>query len=371
MKVLHSNQKQTIRYFAFIMLFMATLAMGCSNNEEFDSLNPESENLAEDLLTKANFDSDAFVTEWLVPKDSVVTLPIDTNKQYICIIDWGDDSELTKIFNKADYKRNHHRYSATGVYRIKILGDYPAWSWSQASNCKDYLTKIVQWGNVNIQDLSYGFSNCTNLASIPAGIPNLSGYTATFLGCIGLISLPDELFAKSRDATSFFATFSWCRNLKTLPPNLFKNCYKVKEFTETFYIAGLISLPDGLFHDCIDVETFNRTFMNCTNLISIPANLFYTCSEVTSMEGIFTKCRQLQSLPSSLFDHCKKITNFTSSFYRCSSLSGETPKTDTFELWDRAGKTGYPEIINGDGCFQGTKFVLSLIPKEWGGTLEK
>lgn len=369
MKVLHSNQKQTIRYFAFIMLFMATLAMGCSNNEEFDSLNPESENPVEKLLTKADFNTDAFVTEWLVPKDSVVTLPIDTNYQYNCIIDWGDDSELSYIITP-QLNENKHKYLQTGAYRIKILGHFPALKWDYRDNSYKYLIKIVQWGKVHFKTFKDAFFKCTKLTTIPANIPNIEDYSGIFSNCEKLASIPDNLFSNCTKAINFDYAFYGCVNLQSLPPDLFADCYNAKTFNSTFMAVKIENLPCGLFKNCHAAENFTMTFA-LTNLVNLPADLFYDCTDALYFINTFFYCSSLTTIPESLFDQCKNVIDFGGTFCWCSSLSGKTPKTGTLELWDRAGNIGYPEIINGDSCFAGTKYDLSLIPKEWGGTLER
>lgn len=321
------------------------------------------DNDQQELLSRANYDSESFITEWTVPKDSLVTFTLDTNRQYNCIIDWGDNSDLTMIFNKSDYNRAQHKYAATATYRIKILGIFPQLNIQE--NSKPYLYQIIQWGNVSFQTLSLAFFKCENLYSIAAGIPNLESYSSTFSHCTGLVTLPDGLFSNCTKSKSFPMTFSNCINLKSLPPRLFKDCYNAENFAVTFQNTGLISLPQGLFENCSKVTNFTFTFGNCKNLTTLPADLFSYSSNVTSFMRTFSSCNNLYTIPISLFDNCKKVINFSYTFSGCSSLTGTTPITGNLKLWDRAGQPGYPPTINGVKCFGGCLNITDNIPADW------
>lgn len=159
-------------------------------------------------------------------------------------------------------------------------------------------------------------------------------------------------------------------NPHSLPPDLFADCYNAKAFNSTFMGVKIENIPSGLFKNCHAAENFTMTFA-ITNLVNLPSDLFYDCTDALYFISTFFCCSSLTTIPTSLFDQCKNVVDFGGTFCWCSSLTGETPKTGNLDLWDRPGKIGYPEIINGDGCFAGTDLKLHLIPKEWGGTLER
>lgn len=321
------------------------------------------DNYQQELLSRADYDSESFITEWIIPKDSLITFTLDTNRQYNCIIDWGDNSDLTMIFNKSDYDRAQHKYAATATYRIKILGIFPQLNIQE--NNKPYLYQIIQWGNVSFETLNYAFFKCKNLYSIASGIPDLENYISTFGSCTGLTTLPDRLFANCIKSKSFFQTFANCTNLKSLPPRLFKDCYNIESFNLTFQNTGLTSVPEGLFENCSNVTNFVYTFGDCKNLTTLPADLFTYSPNVTSFARVFFQCEQLNSIPASLFDNCKNVVNFSYAFYKCSSLTGSTPITGNLKLWDRAGQPGYPPTINGVKCFGGCLNTTDNIPADW------
>lgn len=369
MKTSSNHRIKTLRLFGYFFLFAAFAATGCSQEGAFTSPDlQDEENNLNSLLTRATIETDAFVTEWIVPEDAIINFPLDTTKQYNCIIDWGDNSSLSYIFNKADYYKSRHIYYTPGVYRIKILGNVPQFTID--NNCKPWLSKIIQWGNIHLEGLSSTFSNCYNLVSIPAGIPNLPAFSFTFKGCTSLQSLPDGLFENCTQTTIFINTFGGCSSLTTLPANLFEKCVNARNFTSTFMDCGLTYLPGGLFEKCINVTAFSMTFHNCQALLTLPADLFSTNTEVTNFNMTFYNCNKLTSIPFTLFNHCKKVTDFEYCFWGCSSLTGKTPKTDSCELWERAGRPGFPGTIYGENCFDGCNGLEGYaggIPKAWGG----
>lgn len=340
------QSKRNAGHFSLIILLITFFMMGCTGSDGYDEF-------SEVPQTRASFETDAFITEWLVPENGVITLPLDTNYQYNCVIDWGDDCDLTYVYNKADYSKIWHRYTTAGSYRIRILGTFPSWRWLFNTEAKPYLTKIVQWGNVKFQVLDNGFSHCTNLTSIATGIPDVESYSAIFWGCTGLTSLSDGLFSKSITATDFTSMFTDCVNLRTIPPHLFKNCRNATLFAGAFWNTGLVVVPTGVFENCIKVIDFNGIFSSCSNLTTIPSDLFSSCPNVETFGFAFFQCSALQSIPMALFDNCKEVSDFLFTFMNCTALTGTTPKTGGDELWERAGKPGYPATISGWGCFSG------------------
>ena len=64
---------------------------------------------------------------------------------YIYDVDWGDGT----IDTVTTYNGGSHTYSSTGTYLVKISGDFSGFEYGTISGSwKDYLTKIVQWGNI-------------------------------------------------------------------------------------------------------------------------------------------------------------------------------------------------------------------------------
>lgn len=349
----------------FFLICAIFMVWSCSGNEDFPEKQGE-EGRFDVPLTKASFDSDAFVTEWLVPANGIVYLPLDSNYQYNFVVEWGDDCDLSFI-NNQNLDQSWHRYTKAGVYRIRILGTFPCLKGNPIPSSSKYLVKIVQWGKTHFQTFFSAFYGCEALTSIPAGIPDVADYTGVFKACTSLTSLPDGLFSKCFSALTFRHTFNSCTGLKTLPPNLFADCHNAVSFLGTFQTAGLVSLPYGLFKNCTSAQDFTSVF-SWTDLQTIPEDLFQDCVNAQSFGAAFT-FTSLTSIPPTLFDHTSNATDFSDAFRFCTSLSGPTPQTNGLELWERAGRTGYPSKINGSYCFEECSRLSTYesIPLEWGG----
>lgn len=89
--------------------------------------------------------------------------------------------------------------------------------------------------------------------------------------------------------------------------------------------------------------------------------------DAQSFDKLFYVCSDLVSVPKGFFKNHKNATNFSFTFADCVSLK-DTPKDeDGGELWERAGKPGYPSDIDGSYCFNGCNWLLNFdeIPPGW------
>lgn len=178
--------------------------------------------------------------------------------------------------------------------------------------------------------------------------PNVGYLGEIFEALFYLKEVHGQPFKGLRNFTNVNNLFASCTNLTYISPDLFKD---------------------------INIQQAPSCFKDCSSLKNIPENLFSASNSLNNVEYCFYGCTALTSIPNNLFVNNKRIINFTNCFSGCTNLTGNTPKgADGIELWDRAGKEGYPSGINGDDCFKGcTKLVeYSLdvdnpIPVEWGG----
>lgn len=370
-KRIHLTGNSNISYWGILIWGMA-LMFSCQE-KEFNTFTPVGSGTPHtdilDILQRGSFETDAFITEWTVPAATTIVLPLDSAYSYNFIVDWGDDSDLSQVvaFNDPNAR---HTYINSGIYTVRILGTCEAWRWDRSTHpieCRQFLTKIIQWGNVHAKNFEESFAACIALSSIPAGIPNMENFNNTFYGCESLTTLPSGLFSKCVNTTSFSNTFSHCTSLRSLPQDLFNACTAVTEFNGTFYTTGLVYIPEKLFDNCQNITSFQNTFGNCKNITNIPIGLFDKNENVISFLQTFAFCDNLKTIPLRLFDKCKKATDFMLTFYLCFNLTGETPKTNGIELWERAGLIGYPTTINGLICFYGCTNLTNYnsIPTNW------
>ena len=97
------------------------------------------------------------------------------------------------------------------------------------------------------------------------------------------------------DATTLASGFTNCTELTSIPANLFSNCTAVTNFRWTFSNCWeLTSIPENLFSNNTAVTDFSWTFSGCTGLTgSIPANLFNNNTAVTDFSWTFANCTGL------------------------------------------------------------------------------
>ena len=237
------------------------------------------------------------------------------------------------------------------------------------------LTSIPEYLFVNCQDVtdfSYCFRYCYSLTTIPVGLfancPNVTDFSGCFSDCSSLTTIPVGLFDNCPQVTTFDECFGDCEPLTSIPDGLFDNCPNVTSFTACFYGSHLTSIPQGLFDNCPNVTSFNSCFYNCSDITSIPEGLFDNCPDVTDFSFCFASCSDITSIPEGLFANCPNVTNFRNCFNTGLSLSGTTPKDpDGGELWERAGKEGYPASVSGVDCFRYCTGLSNYneIPEDW------
>jgi len=280
---------------------------------------------------------DAFIFEWEVKGGE------DLNYFHLSCpnggtIDWGNGivEEIIEV--------DSYTYTTDGTYVVKVTGLI-----DHMRLVGKPLTKIIQWGNIQMDDWSEVLGNCKLLTSIPELIPsgmhfphtfdgcsslksiperlfekvvNTANFDLAFANCSSLTSIPEKLFEKNELATSFGYTFSNCSNLTAIPERLFEKNINATSFLGTFEgCTNLKDIPETLFEKNIEVTNFDVVFSSCINLISIPEKLFEKNVNVIRSSGVFEKCTSLTAIPEELFRNNVKIEDFSSIFSDCTSLT--------------------------------------------------
>ena len=369
---------------------------------------PEDELVDDEIMEELQ----PFITEWTVEAGDSITLPLVDHSyvKYDFKVNYGDGTGEYKVTSANDCDKTHV-YENTGSYQVTITGKCSEFMFSKDSTSKDKITKIVQWGNVFRDSFWNGvdFLNCTNLtgtipepslntfksltsltnlfkgceklqSEIPdkllyncskvksvanlfayssitgeipenlfAKCPNITSFSSAFEGCTGIVGkIPEGLFMKNVNAIYFEKVFFNCTGLTgSIPRRLFINNTKVKSFYRTFeYCCGLTgNIPEELFVNCQEVENFNGTFAYCTELTgNIPEKLFANCPEVITFERLFCKCENLTgNIPENLFRNNTKVKSFSTTFSDCCGLTGNIPE----KLF-----TNCQEVENFNGTFR-------------------
>lgn len=307
-----------------------------------------------------------FITEWTVEAGTTITLPITATPNIT--IEWGadDDGDGELDIEECTTTQPTHTYTQEGTYTIKISGNMPTWSFRSASTSKDYITRIVQWGNVSYSEINFNscanlvgnipspniencftecktfdflFYECTGLTgSIPSDLfdsaINVESFRSCFEKCTGLTgNIPDKLFADKTKCTNVRNCFSGCTNLEgAIPENLFKNCPNVTRMDSIFNGAtGITQIPVNLFTNINNGE--NNVVTNIagafygTQITEVPLGLFDKCTELTTIGntayngGLFSKCKNITTIPEGLFNNCTKIKYMDRLFQGCENLT--------------------------------------------------
>lgn len=254
--------------------------------------------------------------------------------------------------------------------------------------------------NIEVTEFNYTFAQCSNIEHLPSGLfvhcPKVTSFEGTFLGCTKLTTIPKALFEGNPDVVSFKAVFNSCDSINNISSGVFQHNTKVTTFEEAFMSCeNLVTIPSTLFSYNTEVINFSKVFALCTKLTQIPVGIFssntkvttfnkafYFCTtlneplnstlfsnnvNVTDFGYTFNNCPGLTSIPVNLFSYNNKVTNFEYTFAACPNLVGDTPANGSVRLWERAGRAGYPSVINGTRCFCEDVNLNSYkkIPAEW------
>lgn len=96
---------------------------------------------------------------------TTITLPLSGTVNVT--VDWGDGS--TESFTSAGNR--NHTYASNGIYSVNIYGTVTHFGAGNYPNA-DKLTKITDFGDVGLTDLSYAFRDATNLTTVPNQLPS-------------------------------------------------------------------------------------------------------------------------------------------------------------------------------------------------------
>jgi len=225
------------------------------------------------------YDPDAFVFEVSTATGAVFPSAGGTIE-----IDWGDETAnstctTTYVINPGSYLTC--AYPEAGTYQISITGDMSGYGHFSSSAYKSDITRLLQWGNTGLNDLTNSFYGAVNLADVPGNLPpgvtNLTGsfQFATTLNDPDIsswdtsnVTSVERMFA---DATSFDQDLNgW-------------NVSSVTSFQSMFNGATAFSpgLPDW---DTSSATSFGSMFRSSTYNGDIAA---WDTSSVESMYGMF------------------------------------------------------------------------------------
>ena len=201
------------------------------------------------------FDPSAFVFEV-----SSGTGAIFPSAGGIIEIDWGDEtanSTCTTSYVVDPGVPLICNYPSPGTYQISITGDLTGYGQMYSSGYKSDITRMIQWGDTGLTDLSYALYGATNLTEVPLDLP-------------GGVQKLDQMFAY---ATSFNdpAVSVW----------------------NTSNVSSMVGVFRGASAFNQDLDDWNMSNVNSTEEMFLRAASFdqdlnsWDTSQVTSMKRMF------------------------------------------------------------------------------------
>jgi surface protein len=185
--------------------------------------------------------------------------------------------------------------------KCRMIINNQSYELQEKFNIKDYdqnQLKVKINGLSSLNNLSYMFSNCTSLISVP-DIANINTIDITdmrgiFDGCSALTSLPDISKWNLINATSISRMFDGC--------------------------CSLTSLPDISKWDISNVKNISYMFDKCSSLINLPEISKWDTKNVTNMKSLFCGYSKLTNMPNINTWNISNVKNISYMFYKCSSL---------------------------------------------------
>jgi len=299
--------------------------------------------------------------------------------EYIdAIIDWGDGNATIISPELQDSEGYfYHEYSTSGTYEVTITGlvGYQLGIASQPA-----LTSIGDFGDLDLQTAQ--FTNCDNLTSIPAYIPNtFTSMSLMFAGCSNLndpnIRLWDtkniQFLVQTFDScdsfninlstwntsnvTSMFKTFanatSFNNNISTWntanvvnAAQMFDNAASFNQNLNSWDVSKVPSLyrmfANSAFNgniiawDTSNVSNLQQTFQYCTSFNQPIGN--WNTSKVTTMNNTFANCSSFNGNIENW--NTSNVTTFAYTF------SNATNFTTNLHSWNTIATSNFVGMFN-------------------------
>ena len=192
------------------------------------------------------------------------------------------------------------------------------------------LPDISKWSTNNITNMSNLFSYCSKLYSLPDiskwNTNNVTNLSSMFLNCSKLSSLPDISKWNIENVTDISYMFYNCSKITSLPDISNWNTKNVKNMKSIFYYcASLSSIPDISKWDTRNVTNMSYMFYNCSKISRIPDISLWNTNNVTDISDMFYNCTKLSSLPDINKWNIDNVKDKSEMFCGCLKLAGYIP----------------------------------------------
>ena len=172
----------------------------------------------------------------------------------------------------------------------------------KSSQKKEKILEIILKGIQKVTNMSYMFSECTSLKSLPDiskwNTNNVTDMSYMFFYCESLTPLPDISKWHTNNVTNMSYMFSNCATLKSLPDISKWNTNNVTNMSWMFgNCMSITSLPDISKWNTNNATDMSYIFCNCESLISLPDISKWNTDNVTNMRYMFKDCKSLKYIP--------------------------------------------------------------------------
>lgn len=270
--------------------------------------------LASINIASSPYDPNAFVFEV-----STATGAIFPSAGGTIQIDWGDEtanSTCTTTYVIVPNNTLTCDYPEAGTYQIAITGDMAGYGQPYISDHKSRITKMIQWGNTGLTDLSYALYGANNVTSVPSNLPSSVQYI-------------DEMFAYAT-ALNDPSISDWeTQNVKTMP-GVFRGATSFNQPLGSWDISS-VSTMMNLFRnatefnqdisswDVSNVENFTRIFRDAVRFDQDLSG--WDVSSGVEFVGAFNGASNIAFDPSSW--DVSSATNLSHMFYLSTNVYGD------------------------------------------------
>ncbi len=202
-----------------------------------------------------------FITSWNTTNpgnscNTCITIPTHPDEEYNYDVDWDNDGVFDEFSITSDVT---HDFSTSGVYQIRIQGDFPA-IYFNSSGDHEKIVSLDQWGDGAWGSLENAFWGCSNLVYKSIDTPDLSNVTnasnafrscSSFIGDINFwdVSNITNMSGMFQDATAYNQFLSsWDVSNVTNMQSMFQKAFNFNQNLESWDVSNVTNM-ESMFQD--------------------------------------------------------------------------------------------------------------------------
>jgi len=249
-------------------------------------------------------------------------------------IDWGDETanaSCTTTYVVDAGAPLICSYPFPGTYQISITGDMTGYGQMYSSGYKSDITRMIQWGDTGLTDLSYALYGATNLTEVPFDLPPT-------------VQKLDQMLAH---ATSFNdpAVSGWNTSNITSMKGLFRGASAFNQGLDGWNVSNVNSAEEMFLR----ASSFNQDLSSWnTSKITSMRRMFrdtpfngnvssWDVSKVWTMQGMFRDARDFNQ-DISEWD-VRNVLSFYRTFFRADEFNQD------LSLWDVSRATTFEAMF--------------------------